>query len=142
MEDGRARTFAQRSSPDVNTAVSACPVDCMKHVSFRELKEFEDARDNGDGRDDHRHMGHGNTPLNVAGIDSDANHKSSWYHFLKNKCFMSKSCPQAGCFDCPYSSEPGKNPHFIEKLQVANHVRANHFIETGAADTYRKSADL
>jgi len=79
MEDGRARTFSQRSSPDVDTAVEACPVDCMHHVSFHELREFEVARDNGDGRTDHRHMGQSRTPLNVAGIDSDANHRSSWY---------------------------------------------------------------
>jgi hypothetical protein len=78
-DDGRAMTFSQRSSPDVASAVAVCPVDCMKRVSFRELKEFEIARDNGDGRSDHRHMGHAKTPLNVAGIDSDANHRSSWY---------------------------------------------------------------
>jgi ferredoxin len=78
-EDGRATTFSQRSSPDVASAVAVCPVDCMHHVSFHELKELESARDHGDGRTDHRHMGGNKTPLNVSGITSDANHRSSWY---------------------------------------------------------------
>lgn len=84
--DGRARTFAQRNSPEIVTAIKTCPVDCMHFVSFQELKEFETARDHGDGRDDHRHFGQnkergymGTTPLYVSGMDSDANHKSSWY---------------------------------------------------------------
>lgn len=88
LESGRARTFSQRLAQDVTSAISACPVDCMHKVSFDELKEFEVARDHGDGRSDHRHLGHrrGHTPLSVAGIDSDANHRSSWYHYLKQKC--------------------------------------------------------
>ncbi len=93
LESGRARTFKQRREKDVATAIDVCPVNCMHKVGFEELKEMETARDNGDGRSDHRHMGHrnGHTPLSVAGIDSDANHKSSWYHYLKNKCY-SKYC--------------------------------------------------
>ena len=89
LESGRARTFAQRRTSDVSTAISVCPVNCMHKVSFDELKEMETARDNGDGRTDHRHLGHrrGHTPLSVAGIDSDANHRSSWYHYLKQKCY-------------------------------------------------------
>ena len=87
LESGRARTFKQRREKDVATAIDVCPVNCMHKVGFEELKEMETARDNGDGRSDHRHMGHGHTPLSVAGIDSDANHKSSWYHYLKNKCY-------------------------------------------------------
>jgi hypothetical protein len=78
-DDGRATTFSQRSGPDVASAVAVCPVDCMHHVSFRELKELETARDYGDGRTDHRHLGKNRTPLYVSGIDSDANHRSSWY---------------------------------------------------------------
>jgi len=84
--DGRARTFHQSKSPDVATAVSSCPVDCMHYVSFRELKELETAREDGDGRDDHRHFGQSpdrgfisNTPLHVSRRGTDANHKSSWY---------------------------------------------------------------
>jgi 4Fe-4S single cluster domain of Ferredoxin I len=92
--DGRARTFVQRKSPDVAAAVSTCPVDCMHYVGFRELESLEKARDGGDGRSDHRHFGHSDargwiplTPLHVAGRDGDSNHKSSWYHYLKNKCY-------------------------------------------------------
>jgi ferredoxin len=89
LEDGRARTFKQRNSPDVAMGVEACPVSCMHPVSFDELKEMEHARDHGDGRNDHRHLGGGrsHTALHVAGIDSDANHKSSWFHYLQNKCY-------------------------------------------------------
>jgi len=88
LENGRARTFHQRKGDDVKQGVAACPVSCMHFVSFDELEELETARDNGDGRGDHKHMGHqrGHTPLFVAGIDSDNNHRSSWYHHLKNKC--------------------------------------------------------
>jgi hypothetical protein len=84
-QNGRARTFLQRKSPDVLTAVSACPVDCMHFVSFDELKKLETARDVGVA-DDHRHFGHTTdrgyiapTPLHVSRRDSDANHKSSFY---------------------------------------------------------------
>jgi ferredoxin len=88
LDSGRARTFTQRLAPDVPMAISSCPVDCMHKVSFHELKEMEVARDQGDGRSDHRHLGNrrGHTPLSVAGMDSDANHRSSWYHYLKQKC--------------------------------------------------------
>ena len=88
LETGRARTFTQRKAPDVSVAVEVCPVNCMHKVSYHELKEMEEARDQGDGRSDHRHLGHrrGHTPLSVSGIDSDANHRSSWYHYLKQKC--------------------------------------------------------
>ena len=61
----------------------------MHFLSFDELREMEVSRDDGDGRTDHRHFGAGrtqHTPLHVAGRDSDANHKSSWYHYLKWKC--------------------------------------------------------
>ena len=88
LDSGRARTYNQRHSPDVDQAVASCPVNCMYPVSYTELQEYETARDEGDGRSDHRHLGHrrGNTPLFVAGIDSDNNHRSSWYHTLKGKC--------------------------------------------------------
>ena len=58
----------------------ACPVNCMHFMSYDELKEMELSRDDGDGRSDHRHFGRGrrHTALHVSGIDSDANHKSSW----------------------------------------------------------------
>jgi hypothetical protein len=66
----------------------ACPVNCMHFMSYDELKEMEASRDDGDGRSDHRHfgMGRAHTPLHVSGRSSDANHKSSWYHYLKTKC--------------------------------------------------------
>ena len=86
LETGRARTFNQRSGSDVEQAVASCPVSCMHPVSFRELKEYETARDEGDGRTDHRHLGKGHIPLYVAGIDSDMNRRSSWYHTLKHRC--------------------------------------------------------
>jgi hypothetical protein len=88
LESGRARTFNQVNTPDVQEAVQSCPVDCMKTVSFRELQEFETARDEGDGSTDHKYLGHrrGPTPLHVAGMDSDNNRRSSWYHTLKQKC--------------------------------------------------------
>ena len=87
-DTGRARTYSQSNTIDVENAVMACPVNCMHFMSFDELKEMELARDDGDGRDDHRHFGGRvtHTPLFVGGIDSDANHKSSWYHYLKQKC--------------------------------------------------------
>jgi hypothetical protein len=88
LEQGRARTFCQRSSPDVVSAVSSCPVDCMHYVSFQELKELEMARDVGVA-DDHRHFGHNSargyippTPLHISRRDSDANHKSSFYQYV------------------------------------------------------------
>jgi hypothetical protein len=84
-QNGRARTYNQRKSLDVQTAVSACPVDCMHFVSFDELKELETARDVGVA-DDHRHFGHSSergyippTPLHISRRDSDANHRSSFY---------------------------------------------------------------
>ena len=86
VENGRARTYLQKASPDVSAAVATCPVDCMHFVSFDELKELETARDVGDGREDHRHFGHspskgyiGRTPLHVSRRGTDANHRSSWY---------------------------------------------------------------
>lgn len=96
LDNGRARTFKQRNTPDVAMGVEACPVNCMHPVSFDELKEMETARDHGDGRTDHRHFGGGrtHTALNVAGIGSDANHKSSWFHYLQNKCYSKSNVYQ------------------------------------------------
>lgn len=144
LEGGRARTFSQRNTADVDQAVAACPVNCMHRVSFPELKEFETVRDHGDGRTDHRHMGRdiAHTPLNVAGVGGDASHKDSWYHYVKNKCFMSKQCPQRGCFDCPYYSTPGQNPYWKKQNKEAEHVRAQDFMEKGVADPFRKAAEL
>ncbi len=144
LESGRARTFQQRTGPDVEQAVASCPVSCMHPVSYQELKEFEIARDEGDGRTDHRHLGHrrGHTPLHVAGIDSDNNHRSSWYHTLKEKCLISSNCPQNACYDCPKYSKPGQNPFFIARHKMAEHIRADHFIENGDVDNWRKTADL
>ncbi|KAL7538128.1 hypothetical protein ACHAXR_008311 [Thalassiosira sp. AJA248-18] len=143
LEDGRARTYSQSNSQDVEGAVMACPVSCMHKVSFDELEEMEVSRDDGDGRTDHRHFGNGRShiPLFVAGIDSDANHKSSWYHYLKGKCHGSSSCPQRGCFDCP-TYAPGENPFFKARHKEAEHIRATDFIESGEADKWRKVVEL
>jgi len=144
LESGRARTFEQRHAPDVKQAVASCPVNCMHSVTFEELKEYEIARDEGDGRSDHRHLGHrrGPTPLYVAGIDSDNNHRTSWYHTLKGKCVTSSQCPQKGCFECPRFSKPGDNPYFQKHMEEDNHRRAQYFIEHGDVNVWRKSAEL
>lgn len=91
-DSGRARAFFQRNGPDVKSAVKSCPVDCMHYVSFDELQELETARDDGVA-DDHRHFGGASargyiapTPLHVSRRSSDSNHKSSFYHYLRNKC--------------------------------------------------------
>ncbi|CAJ1946446.1 unnamed protein product [Cylindrotheca closterium] len=139
LDTGRARTFNQRSSPEVDQAVASCPVDCMHSVTFRELKEFEDVRDNGDGRTDHKYLGRKLTPLHV--VESDHNRRSSWYHTLKHKCLVSSECPQKGCYDCPKFSK-GENPFFQKNCKDAQHTRALHFMENGDADTWRNTADL
>jgi len=144
LDSGRARTFHQSNRPEVSTAISVCPVDCMHTVGYDELKEMETARDDDYSQIDHRHLkfGQSHTPLNVAGIDSDANHKSSWYHHLKNKCFMSKACPQKACYDCPMHSEKGGNIFHKKKHSEAEHVRAQDFIQSGEADEYRHYFEL
>ena len=119
LDDGRARTFGQSNSPEVAIAVSACPVSCMHNVAFHELKEMEQARDKGDGRDDHRHMGRsrGHTPLHVSGIDSDANHKSSWYHYLKQQCHSKSrfhSVAPSGCISFNFSLFESSNFSFLD----------------------------
>ena len=137
LENGRARAFHQSSSPEIKAAVSSCPVNCMHYVGHEELKKFETARDRGNfgGRAAH-------IPLHVAGIDSDQNRKSSWYHSLRHKCYTSKQCPQAGCYDCPNYSSPGQNPYFQAKNRRAEHSRAMDLIESGEADAWRKSVEL
>mmetsp|Transcript_10007 Transcript_10007/g.22364 ORF Transcript_10007/g.22364 Transcript_10007/m.22364 type:complete len:618 (-) Transcript_10007:117-1970(-) len=144
LENGRARTYQQGSSPEIKAAVSSCPVSCMHYVGFKELKKYETARDHGDGRNDHRHFGGRNThiPLNVAGIDSDANRRSSWYHYLRHKCYTSKQCPQKGCYDCPNYSSPGQNPYFQERHRRSERARAKDLMESGEADLWRKKAEL
>lgn len=81
QDTGRARAFYQRNTDEIEHAVLSCPVNCMHMVSYDELKEMESSRDNESfgGR-----MAH--VPVHVAGRDSDANRKSSWYHYLKAKC--------------------------------------------------------
>lgn len=145
MEDsGRARTFFQRNSGDVEQAIDACPVSCMHHVSYQELSAFETARDERESRVDPKTFEKGYTPipLHVAGMASDINRRSSEYHTLKHKCLMSSSCPQKGCYDCPFYQSPGENPFFIAKHKQAEHIRAEHFIESEEADIFRKSVDL
>lgn len=142
LDTGRARAFRQSNTPDVNSAVSACPVDCMKFLSFRELRELETARDQGVAEgDSHKDVGH--IPLYVAGIDSDAKHKSSWYHTLKHKCFTSSSCPQKGCYDCPMYSSPGENPYFKQGQVKALEVRKKDLFESDELiNTFRKVVEL
>jgi len=144
IEDtGRARTYSQSNSLDVESAVMACPVACMHSMSFDELKEMETSRDDGDGRTDHRHFGGSitHTPVHVAGRGSDANHKSSWYHYLKGKCHGSHSCPQRGCYDCP-TYAPGENPLFKARHRQAELIRAKDFMDSGEADKWRKVMEL
>ena len=140
LDSGRARMFTQSNIPEVSTAVTVCPVQCMHKVSFDELTEMETARDvviQGDNQSLKRHI-----PLHVARMDSDVNRKSSHYHTLKHKCYTSKSCPQRGCFDCPMYDAGGDNPHFKKKHKIAEHVRATDLIETGEANEFRKAAEL
>jgi len=84
------------------------------------------------------------TPLHVSRMESsDANHKESIYHFFRNQCYKSSACPQKGCYDCPmYASNPESNPHWQRKKARQTHLRAHHFLNTGAADGFRKKADL
>lgn len=51
-------------------------------------------------------------------------------------------CPQRGCFDCPSFSQPGGNPFFQKKAKEGQHARAQHFIDHGDVDLWRKKADL
>mmetsp|Transcript_30335 Transcript_30335/g.63175 ORF Transcript_30335/g.63175 Transcript_30335/m.63175 type:complete len:782 (+) Transcript_30335:68-2413(+) len=136
-ETGRARTFYQRNALDIEESVMSCPVNCMHMVSFDELKEMEKSRDSGDGN-----FGQwkSHIPLHVAGRDSDANRKSSWYHYLKAKC-SGERCPQRGCYDCPKYS-PGQNPFFKERHRRAEHIRALDFIASGEADKWRHVVEL
>eukprot|EP00525_Craspedostauros_australis_P002656 CAMPEP_0198113516 /NCGR_PEP_ID=MMETSP1442-20131203/5175_1 /TAXON_ID= /ORGANISM="Craspedostauros australis, Strain CCMP3328" /LENGTH=223 /DNA_ID=CAMNT_0043770637 /DNA_START=33 /DNA_END=704 /DNA_ORIENTATION=+ len=142
LESGRARTFRQQATPDVDQATQSCPVSCMHRVSYDELVEFETARDEGDGRSDHRHLGKAHIPVHVAMRDTDANHRTSWYHTLKHRCLMSSSCPQKGCYDCPKYENPGDNPFWKQRKRKSDHVRAQYFIENGHADFVRKTAEL
>jgi len=128
---GRARTADQEGEEYgvVLQAVGTCPVDCMHFVGLRERRELETARDQGDGRGDHRHVGwRGNgTPLHVAGVDSDANHKSSWFHVLKSECSMNgKHCPRKGCYNCPHFHELGGNTFWKELFRGEERVRYEH----------------
>ena len=148
MESGRARTYVQRVGGDVKQAVDVCPVSCMHQVSFQELSAFETARDEGrdeeDGSPDHNDFlrDGGHIPLHVAGMDSDRNRRSSWYHTLKHRCLMSSDCPKKGCYDCPHYHNPGQNPFFIARHKHAEHIRAQHFIKNGEARFFRKAVDL
>lgn len=141
LDSGRAQTFQQSNSPDVAIAVSTCPVGCMHNVAFHELKEMETGRDVGDGHKHHRHMSKGHTPVHIARRSSDNNHKSSWYHHLKQKCVTSSACPQRGCYDCPLYEAPGGNPYFKKILAAAETVRAKDIFGT-CGSIWRKTADL
>jgi ferredoxin len=139
VETGRFRAFFQRGdSPDVTLAVQACPVSCMHRVTLQELKEYENARDSGQYFGDRK----GHIPLHVAGMDSDSNRKSSWYHTLKSKCATSGNCPEKGCYECPKYSHPGENPNFIKNQKRDTHLRAQYFSDRGDADAFRKTAEL
>jgi len=135
LENGRARVFHQSSMPEMKTAVSVCPVKCIHNVAFHELKELEIARDEGDGLPYGRKGKH--IPLHVAGMDSDNNRVSSWYHQMKQKC----SCPTKGCHDCPSFKLQGDNPHFQEILEKAEKVRTLDFMQN-SCHHLRKTAEL
>jgi len=138
LDNGRARAFHQSASPEIKAAVSSCPVSCMHYVGYGELKKYETARDRGGGfggRNAH-------IPLHVAGIDSDQNRKSSWYHSLRHKCYTSKQCPKAGCYDCPNFGSPGQNPYFQAKHREAERSRAKDLIDSGEADVWRRAVEL
>lgn len=106
----------------------------MHMVSYDELSEMETCRD------EESFGGRTHVPVHVAGRDSDANRRSSWYHYLKGKC-GSTSCPQRGCYDCPKYA-PGENPHFKSRHQKAEHIRANDFKSSGDAERWRKVAEV
>mmetsp|Transcript_21065 Transcript_21065/g.31966 ORF Transcript_21065/g.31966 Transcript_21065/m.31966 type:complete len:527 (-) Transcript_21065:111-1691(-) len=144
LDDNRARCYEQRNAVDVGAAVESCPVNCMYRISFDELKELETARDHGDGRTDHRHLGMAQThiPVHVARMDSNVNRKSSWYHYLKQKCYLSRDCPKKGCYACPNFAAPGDNPYWKLKHKEAEHIRASTFIASGAAGNFCKKAEL
>mmetsp|Transcript_90 Transcript_90/g.93 ORF Transcript_90/g.93 Transcript_90/m.93 type:complete len:529 (+) Transcript_90:266-1852(+) len=144
LDNNRARCYQQRNDMDVEAAIESCPVNCMHHVSFDELKELETARGHGDGRTDHRHLGiaQAHIPVHVARMDSNVNHKSSWYHYLKQKCYLSRDCPKKGCYACPNYQAPGENPYWKLKHREAEHIRASTFITRGVAKNFLKRADL
>jgi len=135
LENGRARAFQQNSLPEIETAVSVCPVKCIHNCGFQELKKLEIARDEGDGLPYAPKRKH--TPLHVAGIDSDANHVSSWYHQMKQRC----SCPDEGCYDCPKYKHAGDNPHYKEIAAKAEKVRKLD-LSLSSCHHLRKTAEL
>mmetsp|Transcript_18726 Transcript_18726/g.38973 ORF Transcript_18726/g.38973 Transcript_18726/m.38973 type:complete len:470 (-) Transcript_18726:8-1417(-) len=140
---GRARAYSQSRDQkgDIAAAVNSCPVDCIKAVSFDELKLFEDARENGHSRHmDGLNNGNG-TPIHVAGMTSDNNHRSSWYHTLKQSCLMTDSCPRRGCYDCPHYTEKGANPFFKAKQQISEAKRVEEYMDT-VGKPLRKRCDL
>ena len=72
---------------------------------------------------------------------------SSPHPLIKNAvpcCHVSVSsqCPQKGCYDCPKFSNPGDNPYFQKNCKTMQHTRAQHFMENGDADAWRKTAEL
>ena len=140
-ESGRARTYRQSNAPEVNIAVSTCPVSCMHKVAFDELKEMETFRDVGD---EGTYLSGRNTftPLHVARRNDGLNQKKNIYHYLKQKCYFSHQCPQKGCYDCPMFEQPGENPAFQKKNKAAEKARARDIIDSGEFDMWRKTAEL
>lgn len=140
LDNGRARAFHQDNLPEIDIAVDVCPVSVIHKVSYRELKEFEIARDA--NAEDNRYLGHsGHIPIHVARRESDVNRRTSVYHTLKQDC-AKKSCPQRGCYDCPLYAKSGDNPFFQENHRRAESIRASDFIKSGEASKYRKVEDL
>ena len=90
LSTGRARAYSQSRdrAGSISAALASCPVDCIKPVSFKELKLFENARENGDGRSDHKHNGRGpnngnGTPLYVSGMSRWAGAKRQHFAYQK-----------------------------------------------------------
>ena len=156
LEDGgRARCFSQRNAADVAPAIDACPVNCIHRVGFDRLRELEQIRDSSFDDPDfqkegHRHFGvvderNGkwttHTPLSVAGMDTDGNHKSSVYHYTVHKCYKSGNCPQRGCFDCPLFP-PESNRYLQARQEQQVQQRAQYYKSSGIANRFRKLEEL
>ena len=81
LENGKARTYKQRSAVQVNTAIATCPVDCMHKVSYEELKKLETARDHG------VEAVLGSTGGSAATATARRHRKLDMYHYLQTKCY-------------------------------------------------------
>lgn len=103
-ERGRGRAFEQRAETtraSVDKAIEECPTQCIHHVTWDELKDLEEIRDEYQAQ------------VLKAGKRARKPHAG----LLCNHCFGTSSCPAAGCFNCPAFAHlgTGANPAFAEK---------------------------